>query len=155
MRRLTMALAALIALVVLSGIEARAQKGIMWRGGGGWGPGTPYGRMYDPQTVVTIRGVVVSLDSITPMKGMSYGVHATLKTEQETIPVHLGPGWYVEYQDVRIAPGDTLAVMGSRITLEGKPVIIAAEVRKGEDVLVIRDARGFPAWSGWRRRSVD
>jgi hypothetical protein len=150
-----MALTALIVLGLFSSDQALAQRGIMWRGGGGWGPGTPYGRMYDPQTVVTIRGVVASLDSITPMKGMSYGVHATLKTDTETIPVHLGPGWYVEYQDVKIAPMDTLAVKGSRIMLDGKPAIIAAEVRKGEDVLVLRDASGLPAWSGWRRRSVD
>jgi hypothetical protein len=154
-RRTLMALAALIVLGVWSGIDVHAQKGVMWRGGGGWGHGTPYGRMYNARTVETIHGVVVSLDSITPMKGMSYGVHAMLKTDKETIPVHLGPAWYVENQDVRIIPKDTLEVKGSRITLEGKPVVIAAEVRMGEDVLVLRDVNGFPAWSGWRRRSGD
>jgi hypothetical protein len=26
-----------------------AQRGPRWRGGGGWGPDAPYGRMYDPK----------------------------------------------------------------------------------------------------------
>jgi len=30
--------------------------------------------------------------------------------------------------------------------------LIAAEVRKGEDVLMLRDASDVPAWSGGKRR---
>jgi hypothetical protein len=75
-----------------------------------------------------------------------------LKTEDETISVHLGPGWYIENQDVKIQPKDKLEVKGSRVTFEGKPVIIAAEVKKGDEVLKLRDKNGFPLWSGWRRR---
>jgi hypothetical protein len=33
---------------------------------------------------------------------------------------------------------------GSRITFEGKHIIIAAEVKKGDETLVLRDASGFP-----------
>jgi hypothetical protein len=83
---------------------------------------------------------------------MSYGVHLVVKTEKETISVHLGPGWYIENQDVKIAPKDRITVKGSRIMFEGKPAIIAAEVKKDDEVLTLRDASGFPAWSGWRRR---
>jgi hypothetical protein len=67
------------------------------------------------------------------MKGMSYGIHAKVKTEKETISVHLGPGWYIEHQDVQIAPQDKVEVKGSRVSFEGKPAIIAAEVKKGDD----------------------
>jgi hypothetical protein len=149
MRKLMMVVASLAMLSLFVGTEALAQKGT---GGGGWGPGTPYGRMYNPQTVETLSGEVVSVDKITPMKGMTYGIHATLKTDKETIPVHLGPGWYIENQDVKIAPKDKIEVKGSRTSVEGKPAIIAAEVKKGDDVLVLRDASGFPVWSGWRRK---
>lgn len=108
--------------------------------------------MYNPQTVETIRGEVVSVDKITPMKGMYYGVHAVLRTDKETIFVHLGPGWYIENQDVKIEPKDKIEVKGSRITFEGKPAIIAAEVKKGDEVLMLRDASSLPTWSGWRHR---
>ncbi len=129
-----------------------AQQGIQWRGSGGWGTGTPYGRMYDPKTVETITGEVISIDKITPMQGMNYGVHVMVKTDKETISVHLGPGWYIENQDAEIKQKDKIEVTGSRIMLEGKPAIIAAEVKKGDEVLKLRNEKGIPLWSGWRRR---
>ncbi len=133
--------------------EAVAQQGMMWKGGGGWGPRSPYARMYDPQTIESITGEVVSVGKIThPMKGMSYGVHLVVKTDKETIPVHLGPGWYIENQEVKIEPKDMVEVKGSRITFEGKPALIAIEVKKGDEVLTLRNTDGFPVWSGWRRR---
>jgi hypothetical protein len=39
-------------------------------------------------------------------------------------------------------------VTGSRITYEGQPAIIAGEVKKGGQVLKLRDAAGVPAWAG-------
>jgi len=108
--------------------------------GRGWGAGDPYSRMFDPKTVETLSGEVASVDKFTPGRKMSYGVHFTLKTEKETIPVHLGPSWYLEKQAVTIAPGDKVEVTGSRIMYQGKPTIIAAEVKKGGQVLKLRDA---------------
>jgi hypothetical protein len=152
MRRLVLAIAVVTVLVTLGATDALAQRGIAWRGGGGWGPGTAYAQIYNPQTVETLSGEVVTVDRITPMKGMNYGVHLTVKTDKGTISVHLGPGWYIENQDVTILPKDKIEVKGSRVTFEGKPTIIAATVTKGDEVMELRDARGFPAWSGWRRR---
>jgi hypothetical protein len=131
---------------------AAAEGGMAWKGGGGWGPGTSYARMYSPQSIETVTGEVLSVERITPVKGMSYGIHIMVKTDRETISIHLGPAWYIENQDVKIAPGDRVEVKGSRITFEGKPALIAAEVKNGDQVLTLRDADGFPLWSGWRRK---
>lgn len=122
------------------------------RGSRGWGPQAEYNRMYDPKTVETISGQVLSREKLTPMKGMSGGIHILLKTEKESISVHLGPSWYIENQDTTIQVKDQIQVKGSRVTFEGKPAIIAAEVMKGDQQLKLRDENGFPAWSGWRRR---
>ena len=154
MKKLSLLLAAgAIAILVGSPTSyAQPRPGMMWRGSGGWGPGTPYYRMYDPKALETISGEVTSVDRITPNKGMAAGIHMIVKTEKETISVHLGPSWYLENQDVKIEPKDKVEVKGSRTTFAGKPAIIAAEVRKGDDVLKLRDDNGFPVWSGWRRR---
>jgi hypothetical protein len=82
---------------------------------------------------------------------MYSGIHLMLKTEKETIAVHLGPEWYIERQDVKLEKGDKIEVKGSRITFDGKPAIIAAECKKGDSVLILRDSTGVPAWAGWRR----
>lgn len=152
MTRLRPVVLVLTVLGVLGAHDALAQRGSGQRGGGGWGPGTAYSRLYNPQTVETISGEVVSVARITPMKGMYSGVHLVVKTDRETISVHLGPGWYIDNQDVTILPKDRVEVRGSRITFEGKPAIIAATVKKGDEELTLRDASGFPIWSGWRRR---
>ena len=134
--------------------ESIAQRGpaMMWRGSGGWGPGTPYNRMYEPKAVETITGEVTKVDRVTPAKGMSGGVHMLVKTDKETISVQLGPSWYLENQDVKIEAKDRVEVKGSKVTFAGKPAIIAMEVKKGDEVLKLRDDNGFPVWSGWRRR---
>ena len=129
-----------------------AQQGKKWRGTGGLGMGAQYNRMYDIKTVESINEEIISVDTIRPQKGMSYGVHLTVITDKDTISVHLGPSWYIENQDVKLLPKDKIEVKGSRITFEGKPAIIAAEVKKGDEILTLRDANGIPMWSGWRRR---
>ncbi len=108
--------------------------------------------VYNPQTVETISGEVVSVDQISPMKGMSHGVHLMVKTDKETISVHMGPAWFNERQDIQIEPKDHVEVTGSRITFKGEPAIIAKEVKKGDHILILRDEKGFPVWSGWRRK---
>jgi hypothetical protein len=37
------------------------------------------------------------------------------------------------------------------MTVAGKPVIIAAEIKKGDALMTLRDNSGIPAWAGWRR----
>jgi len=144
---------AVISIVTLGlAAESFAQKGAFkWRGSGGWGPGTPYNRMYEPTKTETLSGIVEAVTQAVPMKGMNYAIVLTLKTEKETIPVHLGPDWYIGRLDIKIEKGDTIEVKGVRAVFAGKPAIMAAEVKKGESVLVLRDSAGVPVWAGWRR----
>jgi hypothetical protein len=102
MKKIGILVTAIFILSILLVTDSFAQRGMKWKGSGGWGMGTQYSKMYNPKTVETISGEVVSIDKITPMKGMSYGVHLTIKTNKETISVHLGPEWYIESQDVKI-----------------------------------------------------
>lgn len=146
----------IVALIVATAIMATsavafAQPMKGWKGSGGWGPGSQYMRMYDPATVETVTGTVESVNQITMGKGMSYGIHLVLKTDGGKVSVHLGPGWYIERLDTRIEAGDAIEVKGSRVTFQDAPAIIAAEVKKGDAVLKLRDDNGFPAWAGWRR----
>jgi hypothetical protein len=117
----------------------------------GWGRGSRYAMMYNPQTEETLTGEVARVDKFTPMRGMSAGIHLLVKAGKETISVHLGPAGYIESQELQFAAGDKVEVTGSRITVEGQPAIIAAAVKKGNQVLKLRDDKGVPTWSGWRR----
>ena len=105
------------------------------------------GRVYDPKTVETITGTVESVEHVPSSKGRAGGVHLLVRTDGETVSVHLGPSWYVDKQDVKIARGDRVDVTGSRVTVSGKAALIAAKVKKGDKVLHLRDDRGVPHWS--------
>lgn len=132
--------------------EVWAQGGWKWRslkerGGMGWG------RRYDPQTVQTIAGKVTAVESLAAGKGPGVGWRrVTVQTDQEAIPVILGPVWYLEQQKFTLGSGDSLEVRGSRVTVEERPYLIAAEVKKGKKTLKLRDQDGLPVWSGrqWR-----
>jgi hypothetical protein len=148
-RKITGLAVAAVMLLIASTTLAGMRGG--WRGSGGWGMGSSYQRMYNPASVETITGTVESVAKITPMKGMHSGIHLTVKTEKELTDVHLGPEWYIERLDTKIEKGDKIEIKGSRVAIDGKPVLIAAEVKKGENTLALRDSSGIPAWAGWRR----
>jgi hypothetical protein len=110
-------------------------------------------RNYDPKTVETIEGNVLSVDKTSSGEQRGRGIHLAVKTEKETISVHLGPAWYLEKQTLQIKANDVVSVTGSRVTVDGKPSIIAAQVKKGDEILKLRDENGIPAWRGAGRRS--
>ena len=113
------------------------------------------GRRYNTKTVETIHGKVLRVDSMTPRHRMSQGVHLQFKTSNGVIPVHLGPSWYIENQEIEIKPNDTLKIVGSRINFDGEQVIIAAQITKEETTVKLRDTNGFPVWSGGRKQEYD
>ena len=80
------------------------------------------------------------------------GMHLNLQTDKETIPVHLGPAWFMQKQSPQIATGDAIVVTGSRVTFDGKPAIIAAEIKKGDKVIRLREQNGVPLWAGRGQR---
>ncbi len=113
------------------------------------------GRMYNPKTVETINGQVLSVDYLTSRHRMSHGVHLQVKTANEVIPVHLGPAWYLDNQEIEIKLNDTVKVIGSRIRFDGEPTIIAAQLTTGNTTVKLRDRNGFPVWSGRRKQESD
>ena len=69
-----------------------------------------------------------------------------LQTGKETIAVQLGPAWYIDKQMPRIQANDTINVTGSRVTMDGRLIIVAADVTKGNELLKLREDNGIPVW---------
>ena len=147
----------MVALSILAASVAVAQPWQGWKGCGGWcggpgaGPAGGYGRMYDPAKAETVSGEVVSVAQVTPARRMGPGIAVTLKTGEGDLVVHLGPQWFIERQDVKLAPGDKVEIKGVKAVRANQNIFIAGEVKKGDEVLVLRDNSGIPVWSGWRR----
>ena len=126
--------------------------GIAQRGTGGWCSNNNYSRLFNPATIVEVKGTIVSVEKIIPEKGMSNGIHLVLKTEaKENMTVHLGPEWYLNNQDIQFAAGDVIKVKGSKVTYENNAAIIAMTVWKGDSHLDLRNDKGYPKWNGWKQ----
>lgn len=139
-----------LSLFLTSIVLARPPAPLDWRGSPGWEPEGAYCRLYDAKTVVTVSGTIEKVEKVVPMKGMGTGVHFLLNTPKELIPVQLGPEWFMDKQSVKVQAKETVEVTGSRVPCDGKNVILASEVKRGADVLKLRDASGKPTWSIWQ-----
>ncbi|MDD3580271.1 MAG: DNA-binding protein [Desulfobacca sp.] len=134
--------------LILLAASAWAQLG---RGPGDQGGGIHYGMMWAANSVTTVSGEVTAVEKYTPGRGGKlYGLRLIIKTEKETLPIILGPAWYIEQQDFAIAPQDRVEVKGSRLSIQGQPTILAAELKKSEKILKLRDGQGRPLWTNPR-----
>lgn len=120
-------------------------RGRMGRGGHHRG-----GRMFDPKAVTTVQGQIEEVKTNLMPRGE--GVHLTLAVGSEKLEVVVGPKFFLDDQKLKLAKGDKVEVKGSRTTWGDTPVLVAQEIRKGSEVLTLRDAEGFPLWRGQGRR---
>lgn len=105
-----------------------------------------YSTAYDPKTVETLSGTIIKIETFTTQRRAERGIYLRLRTENENIPVQLGPPWFLKKQQTTIKKGDKITVTGSRVTMRDEPVILAAEIRKGDEVIKLREKNGFPMW---------
>jgi hypothetical protein len=138
--------AAFVAAVLLAGLAAFAQRGL--DSGNDQRMGTP---RYNPKTEMTVQGTVEKISEVACRSGQTC-VQLELKTEKETLRVHLGPSWFLAEKKFAVEPGNPIEVVGSKTTWQGSEILIAREVKKGNETLVLRDAQGYPGWSRGRRR---
>jgi hypothetical protein len=124
-------------------------------GGAAWGQtatqevkGSGPGGLYDPKTVVTVAGTVVSKTPSSGKSELPNLVYLTMETGEGKMNIFLGPSLYIDKLPVQINILDGIQVTGSKIVWEGSPVILAAEFKKGDKVQKLRDPNGVPLWSG-------
>ncbi|MEW6657425.1 MAG: DNA-binding protein [Thermodesulfobacteriota bacterium] len=144
MKRLNLILALAAILVLLIATSAWSQPGMGQGGKGRMGQGGGMGMQYNPQTVETVSGEVAQVQQ---MQGRAGGVHLQLTTANETLIVVLGPSSFLQQQKVKIAAGDKLEIKGSRIQHPEMAMLLAAELKKGDQVVKLRDENGTPLWS--------
>ncbi len=101
---------------------------------------------YDASTETNITGTVQ--DILHPQMGRMNGTHLLVKTETETIEVHVGPSNFVTNEGFTFAKGDSVQVLGSKVTMGGKEALIAREVTRDGKTLTLRDKTGRPLWAG-------
>jgi hypothetical protein len=148
MKRIGLSVALSMVVLLAPALESAATQVAVRRAGGqGWGAKTLYGSLFDPATVESFHGEVLDVEVFTPLRQMGWGLLVTVKTKDGVVPVHIGPGWFLDDIQLKILPGDKVQVRGSRIKFDEKPAVIATEVTVGEKRFILRRDDGLPVWS--------
>jgi hypothetical protein len=141
-----MKLAAILVFLVGIIVLASAQP-VVISGDPGYNADSPYNRLYDTKTVITIKGKVSGVQIAPPMAGMGNAVTIIVKTKEgKNWQVDVGPEWFINNQKTQIKMKDTVQVTGSRVTIGGHDLILAEQVVKNKSVLALRRPMGRPYW---------
>jgi hypothetical protein len=104
---------------------------------------------YDVHTETRMKGSVEEVKL--PPKGSEKEVaHLLVKTGPDTVDVYLCPKSFLDDMGVSFAKGDEISLLGSKVKQGEGDLILAREVVKNSDTLVLRDDKGNPIWS-WHR----
>ena len=101
---------------------------------------------YDRATEVTLKGTIDEVQEFPEGKGEVH-LQLLVKTGQGVSTVHLCPPKFLQALEVNLAKGDQVEIIGSKVTMDGKDVIMAREIIKGTSTLVLRDKQGAPVWT--------
>ena len=113
----------------------------------------PYEKIFDAKTIKAISGQVIKVDQV-PETGFGMEMRLTVFVDKkEVIPVYLGPAFYIvgSEQEKFFKIGDKVTVTGSQITGHGEPFMLATTVKRGNEILRLRDKDGTPEWVGWKK----
>lgn len=112
-------------------------------------------KLYNPQAVETLAGKVTAVNRHAAKKaGRPERVTMVLQTNQGPVKVNLGPPDYLDQQALKLAVGDQVEVKGMRVNRPKASIFIAGEVRKGNQVVKLRDdATGRPLWLKGKKRN--
>ncbi len=143
-------------LVLLAGLSLAACGGDDARGPAGlagWERGGEYDRRYDPRELDRVKGYFQEIIEFTPMEGMAQGIGVVMRdrADDELVTVHLGPKEFVakELREFGLAPGQKIKVTGVWVEIDGRDVLMASKLKKGEfqQIKVRRTSDGTPYWS--------
>ena len=104
---------------------------------------------YDLTTEAKMKVTVQELKL--PAKGSEKeAAHLVVKSGTDTLDIYLCPKSFLDDMGANFAKGDEVTVTGSKIKQDGTDLILAREVVKGTDTIMLRDDKGKPVWS-WQQ----
>jgi hypothetical protein len=101
---------------------------------------------YDLHTETKLKGTVEEVKL--PPKANDV-VHLMMKNGDDVVDLYFCPKSFMDDMGVSFSKGDELAYTGSKVKYGSTDLILAREVVKGSDTLVLRDDKGNPVWS-WK-----
>ncbi len=101
---------------------------------------------YDPATEVTLNGTVSEVKDFSCKFSKAVESHLELKLAGGSVmEIHLAPAKFMKDYGIVINTG-AAEVIGSKVTYQDSPTILARKVTQEERVYEFRDKQGKPYW---------
>jgi hypothetical protein len=106
------------------------------------GPSSP---KYDAQTETQMKGTV---DEVRLPSSAKEIVYLRMQTDPATtVEVYLCPKSFLDDMGVTFSKGDGITLSGSKVKQGDADLILAREIVRKTDTLVLRDGKGKPVWN--------
>jgi hypothetical protein len=102
---------------------------------------------YDPQSVTTVTGTVLTTINYNPGNPMLGPQAVIVSSENQVYTVFLGPGWFMNQTGLKFKAGDSITVTGSLRCVAGSTYLVASTITTPKGSFAIRNATGMPLWS--------
>lgn len=113
-----------------------------------WGANSTYSQQFKADAMTSFSGTITTVGTFTPEAGAEPGLRMRVRDERgQTWTVHAGPRQFARDQGINFSSGDSVTVNGSQTTFHGRSVLMATQIRKGEQQLNLRGADGSPRWT--------
>ena len=101
---------------------------------------------YNAANEIKAAGVVEDVSEFFCPVSDDQGLHLRLKTSAGKVLIHVGPARFLRTQEIRFSAGQQIDVVGASVKTEGQDSILAREIVRGSEILVLRDHSGKPVW---------
>lgn len=98
---------------------------------------------YDPAKETKISGTVKEVQEFYCPVTDDRGTHLLVQTENGDMLVHVALTRFLRKQNIAFGTGDKVEVLGSKVT---DHAVIARQITRGQEVYILRDMAGNPAW---------
>jgi hypothetical protein len=97
---------------------------------------------YDSSHETQIQGTVVSYTAGSEVAPI--GPHAMIQTASGNVDVHLGNAGMLKINDISLAAGDSVKIVGASHNFGNGDVFLARVLQKGNQTVTLRNAHGIP-----------
>lgn len=100
---------------------------------------------YDASTEAKFKGTIEELKLPPDGKGKEIA-HLLIKNADGTLDLYLCPKAFMDDMGVTFTKGEELVITGSKVKQGNGDMVLARQVVRGTETLVLRDDKGNPVW---------
>lgn len=98
------------------------------------------------QAPASLDGEILGVDKQSPEAHLAQNVVLRVRTKSGQVDVLLAPAWVLDEKGLSFAPKERVQIKGKKRVEAGQSIFEVQTLKRGEDVIELRDDAGKPLW---------